>query len=61
MTKYTSNEQYEKDRLKIIARHSVLKDMGVDIIELLKVSKWAGNNTPEVIIRNNGRSVNNGN
>ena len=42
MTKYTSNEQYEKDRLKIIARHSILKDMGIDIIDLLKQSKWIG-------------------
>ena len=42
MTKYTSNEQYEKDRLKIIARHSILKDMGIDIIDLLKQSEWVG-------------------
>ena len=42
MAKYTSNEQYEKDRLKIIARHSILKDMGIDIIDLLKQSKWIG-------------------
>ena len=42
MTKYTSNEQYEKDRLKIIARHSILKDMGIDIIDLLNQSKWIG-------------------
>ena len=42
MTKYTNNEQYEKDRLKIIARHSILKDMGIDIIDLLKQSKWIG-------------------
>ena len=42
MTKYTSNEQYEKDRLKIIARHSILKDMGIDIIDLLTQSEWIG-------------------
>lgn len=40
MVKYKSNEEYEKDRLKIIARHSILKDMGIDIIDLLKQSKW---------------------
>ena len=50
MTKYTSNEQYEKDRLKIIARHSILKDMGIDIIDLLKQSKWIGlQNAPQKI------------
>ena len=42
MIKYTSNEQYEKDRLKIIARHSILKDMNIDILDLLRQSKWIG-------------------
>ena len=46
MIKYTSNEQYEKDRLKIIARHSILKNMDIDILDLLRQSKWIGADIP---------------
>ena len=57
--KYTSNEDYEKDKAKMIDKlHSHLQEfraiqdasMVFDLFDLLKQSKWAGlQNTPQKI------------
>ena len=51
MTKYTSNEQYELDKKKLMAEHFILGN--INTFNMLKQSKWIGDpdNKPIPVVK----------